>query len=127
MSMASFTVLPMKNGYRYKLKAGNGQVIASSRLCDRVEDCLKGIEQTRVCGDAPVEDQSLHAFPICPYPKYLIQGDLHTGFTFTLCGPDGTVLMQSKHYTVKRSCQLGILSMRRSLADPQIFVQEENP
>lgn len=123
--MGFFTVLPMKNGYRYKLKADNGKHLASSQIFERVEDCLAGIRQACACVEAPVEDQSLHAFPVCPYPKYLLQGDPHTGFTFTLCGPDGTVLMQSKPYTAKHSCQLGILSARRSLADPQIFVQEE--
>lgn len=123
--MTCFTVQSMKNGYRYNLKAGNGQVIASSRPCDRVEDCLRGIEQVRACRNAPVEDQTLHAFPVHKYPKYLLRGDPHSGFSFTLCGPDGALLMYSKHYTAKRSCQSAILSMCRSLAIAQVLVEEE--
>lgn len=124
--MTCFTVRHLKTGYRFHLKAGNGQVIASSQPCDRVEDCLRGIEQARACADAPVEDQTLHAFPVCPCPKYLLRGDLRKGFTFSLCGPDGALLMHSKTYTAKRSCQTGIGSVRRSLAQAQVFVQEED-
>lgn len=54
--MGKFTVQQMKAGYKFNLKAGNGQIIASSELYHVAEECLAAIERVRRHAGAAVED-----------------------------------------------------------------------
>ena len=56
-----FEVYQDKTGeYRFRLKAGNGQVVASGQAYTTKKACLNGIESIRKnAPDAPVHDQTL--------------------------------------------------------------------
>jgi uncharacterized protein YegP (UPF0339 family) len=45
--------------YRFRLKASNGQVIATGEAYESKASALKGVESVRLnAGDAPVEDET---------------------------------------------------------------------
>ncbi len=56
-----FEVYQDKTGeYRFRLKAGNGQVVASGQAYTTKKACLNGIESIRKnAPDAPVDDRTL--------------------------------------------------------------------
>ncbi|HEU5222372.1 MAG TPA: YegP family protein [Candidatus Lumbricidophila sp.] len=55
----SFELYKDKSGeFRFRLKAGNGQVIATSQGYTTKASALNGIESVRSNADAPVDDQT---------------------------------------------------------------------
>ena len=67
--MGKFTVQQMKAGYKFNLKAGNGQIIASSELYHVAEEGLAAIERVRRHAGAAVEDQTLPARQAAALPE----------------------------------------------------------
>ena len=106
-----FTVQQMKTGYKFNLKAGNGQIIASSELYHMAEECLAAIERVRRHAGAAVEDQTLPAPQPLPFPKFTVRHSERGSIRFYLYDEQGALLAHSKHYTAKRSCLAGIRSI----------------
>jgi uncharacterized protein YegP (UPF0339 family) len=53
--MAKFEVYPSKNGYRWRLKAGNGEVVATGEEYSSKEGAVRGCEAVqRAAADADV-------------------------------------------------------------------------
>ena len=67
--MGMFTVQRVKAGFKFNLKAGNGQIIASSKVYHLMDECLAAIEKVKQFAHAPVEDQTLSVRPPCPSPS----------------------------------------------------------
>ena len=109
--MGKFTVQQMKSGYKFNLKAGNGQIIASSELYHMAEECLAAIERVRRHAGAAVEDQTLPAPQPLPFPKFTVRHSERGSIRFYLYDEQGALLAHSKHYTAKRSCLAGIRSI----------------
>ncbi|MDD7312263.1 MAG: YegP family protein [Clostridiaceae bacterium] len=109
--MGKFTVQQMKTGYKFNLKAGNGQIIASSELYHMAEECLAAIERVRRHAGAAVEDQTLSAPQPLPFPKFTVRHSERGSIRFYLYDEQGALLAHSKHYTAKRSCLAGIRSI----------------
>ena len=109
--MGKFTVQQMKTGYKFNLKAGNGQIIASSELYHMAEECLAAIERVRRHAGAAVEDQTLPAPQPLPFPKFTVRHSERGSIRFYLYDEQGALLAHSKHYTAKRSCLAGIRSI----------------
>lgn len=119
--MGMFTVQHAKTGFRFNLKAGNGQIIASSGVYRLMEDCLAAIEKVRQCAHAPVEDQTLSSAPTLPFPKFEVKHCERGGISFYLRDESGTVLVHGKGYTAKRSCLAGIRSMAENAPDAPVI------
>jgi uncharacterized protein len=51
---AAFEVYRQGEGYRWRLRAGNGEIIASGESYRRRKDCLHAIELVKASKDAPV-------------------------------------------------------------------------
>ena len=109
--MGKFTVQQMKTGYKFNLKAGNGQIIASSELYHVAEECLAAIERVRRHAGAAVEDQTLPARQPLPFPKFTVRHSERGSIRFYIYDEQGALLAHSKHYTAKRSCLAGIRSI----------------
>ena len=45
--MGKFVVKEVKTGFKFDLKAGNGEVIATSEVYTAEQSCLNGIESVR--------------------------------------------------------------------------------
>ena len=57
--MGKFIVKTVKTGIKFNLKAGNGEIIATSEVYSGKASCLNGIESVRRnAPDAPVEEEA---------------------------------------------------------------------
>lgn len=119
--MGKFTVQRIKAGFKFNLKAGNGQIIASSGVFHLMEECLSAIEQVKTCAFAPVEDQTLSSVEPQPFPKFEICHADRGGICFYLRDGKGNLLAHSKNYTAKRSCLAGIRSIAENAPDAEVI------
>ena len=119
--MGMFTVQELRAGYKFNLKAGNGQIIASSKVYHLLADCLSAIERVKECANAPVEDQTVRDYTPLPFPKYEVRHTDRGSISFFLRDHKGTELVHGKCYTAKRSCLAGIHSIGENAPDAEII------
>ena len=88
--MGKFVVKEVKTGFKFDLKATNGQVIASSEIYKTKASCLKGIDS--VINNAPIanlEDQTVENFKVEKNPKFEIFTDKAGEYRFRLKAKNG--------------------------------------
>ena len=119
--MGMFTVQRVKAGFKFNLKAGNGQIIASSGVFHLMEECLAAIEKVKQCAHAPVEDQTLSNVTPLPFPKFEVKHHERGGISFFLLDESGKTLAHGKGYTAKRSCLSGIRSIAENAPDAPVI------
>lgn len=119
--MGKFTVQQLKAGYKFNLKAGNGQIIASSGVFHVMEDCLAAIERVKQCALAAVEDQTVHSHVALPFPKFQVRHNERGAICFYLYDGQGGLLAHSKNYTAKRSCLAGIRSIAENAPEAEVI------
>lgn len=119
-----FTVQHVKGGYKFGLRAGNGQNVASSRVFFTLDDCLAAIEWVRKNAEAPVAE-GLHA-PDEPLAASAAQYRIYRcgggGLGFCLLDEQGETVLLSEGYTAKRSCRMGIASIGRNAPGAPVAV-----
>lgn len=118
--MGKFTVQKVKGGYKFNLKVGNGQIIATSAPHLTVALCLKSIEGVKRCADSPVEDQTISYGERFGVPKYVIYHNAKNEKCFRLLDENSEILMYSEGYTAKRSCKTGIMSAVKNAPEAPI-------
>ena len=110
--MGKFVIRETKTGIKFDLKAGNGEVIATSEVYTSKKSCLSGIASVQKNAPvAAVEDQTLPAPQPLPFPKFTVRHSERGSIRFYLYDEQGALLAHSKHYTAKRSCLAGIRSI----------------
>ena len=123
--MATFAILQTKTGVKFNLKAGNGEVIASSQVYKAERYCRKGIAS--VIANAPkaaVEDQTVEGFKVAKHPKFEIYKDKAGEFRFRLKATNGQVIVTGEGYKAMHGCKNGIESIRKNSVDAKIIVVE---
>ena len=119
--MGKFVINDAKNGVKFNLKAGNGEVIAHSEVYSSLASCKKGIAS--VIKNAPiaaVEDQTKEGFAKERNPKFEIYADKKGEFRFRLRARNGQNIAASEGYTTMKACLNGIESVRKNAADGNI-------
>ena len=111
-----------KDRFVFKLKAGNGEIIAVGNAYPSADACQKDVEAVKACALAPIEDQTVHGYQQLPHPKYEVYKDEAGEFRFRLKGSDGKLLATGEGYTAKASCFNGIASIGRNAPQAQIVV-----
>lgn len=119
--MGKFTVQKVKGGYKFNLKAGNGQIIATSSPFLTPALCMNAIEGVKRCAGSPVEDQTVSYGEKFNAPKYEIYHNAKDEKCFRLRDERGEILMCSEGYTAKRSCKTGISSVVTNAADAPVI------
>lgn len=118
--MGKYVIKATKNGgYKFDLKAGNGQVIASSQVYKALKSCKGGIAS--VAANAPAaasEDQTAEGFAKEKNPKFEIYTDKAGEFRFRLKAKNGQVIATSEGYTAMKSCLNGIASIKKNADSP---------
>ena len=123
--MGKFAVKKLKSGIKFDLKAGNGEVIASSEVYSSDAACRKGIESVRRNAVAAnLEDQTMEGFAKAIHPKFEIYSDSAGEFRFRLKAKNGECIATSEGYKSKSSCLNGIESVRENAPDAEIFYVE---
>ena len=124
--MASkFEIRVTKNGgYRFALKAGNGQVISTSQVYKTVATCKKGIASVKVNALAHIEDQTADEVATLKNPKYEVYQDKAGEYRFRLRAKNGQVILSGEGYGTKANCQNGIASIGKNAPDAGIVLLE---
>lgn len=111
--MSKFVIRQVSTGFKFDLRAANGQVILSSEVYTSRAVALKGIRS--ICSNAEkakVEDQTLENFPVMPNPKFELYQDRAGQYRFRMKARNGKIIGVSEAYTSKAGCQNGIDSVK---------------
>lgn len=118
--MGKFVVKETKTGVKFDLKAGNGEVIATSEVYAAEASCMNGIESVKKCCVGEVEDQTVENFETVKHPKFEVYLDKSGEFRFRLKARNGEIIAVSEGYTSKAGCMNGIESVKKNAPDAEI-------
>lgn len=117
--MSSYLIRSTATGFKFDLKAANGETVATSEVYETVAACRKGIESVRKCAaSARLEDQTEPGFKVLPNPKFELFADQNGAFRFRLKARNGKVIAVSEDYAAKAGCERGIDSVRVNASAP---------
>ncbi len=124
--MGKFVIRKVKTGIKFNLKAGNGEIIATSEIYKAEKSCRQGIASVQK--NAPIaalEDQTVEGFQKQKHPKFEVYTDKAGEFRFRLKATNGQIIAASEGYKSMASCLNGIESVRKNAADSKIVYEEE--
>ena len=122
--MSKFVVRTLPSGFKFDLKATNGQVIATSEIYNTKAACLNGIESVKKnAAVANVENQTEEGFEVFTNPKFEMYADKAGEFRFRLKARNGEIIAVSEGYTAKAACLNGIESVIKNA--PNASTEEE--
>jgi len=121
--MGKYVIKETKNGgFKFDLKAGNGQVIASSQIYKALKSCKAGIASVATNANAAAtEDQTVEGYAKEKCPKYEIYTDKSGEFRFRMKAKNGQVIATSEGYTAMKSCLNGIASIKKNADSPTVM------
>lgn len=123
--MGKFVIKHTKTGVKFDLKAGNGEVIATSEVYSGLDACKAGIESVRKNAPiAAVEDQTVEGFATEKNPKFEIYVDKAGEFRFRLTAKNGQTIAVSEGYKALASCKNGIESVKKNAPDAEIVEED---
>lgn len=123
--MGKFVIKTVKSGVKFDLKAGNGEVIATSEVYTSDSACKNGIESVKK--NAPIaklEDQTVENFETVTNPKFEVYNDKAGEFRFRLKARNGEIIATSEGYKAKPSCLNGIESVRKNAPDSEVVEEK---
>ena len=123
--MGTFLVKTTPTGVKFDLKAGNGEVIATSQLYKSLQTCKAGIAS--VAQNAPIaalEDQTVEGFQTQKHPKFEVYLDNAGEYRFRLKAKNGQNIAASEGYKALQSCLNGIESVRKNAADAKTEMED---
>lgn len=120
--MGKFVIRMVPTGFKFDLKARNGEVIATSEVYTSLPAAKKGIASVqRNAVKAGVEDQTVQDVQKVKNPKFEIYMDKSEEYRFRLKATNGQIIAVSEGYTTKPSCENGVESVRKNAADAEII------
>lgn len=123
--MGKFVVKETNTGVKFDLKAGNGEVIATSEVYTTKAACVKGIESVKKnAPEAAVEDQTVEGFATEKNPKFEVYTDKSGEFRFRLKATNGQIIATGEGYKSKSGCMNGIESVKKNAADSEVVDAE---
>ncbi len=123
--MGKFVISEAKSGgFKFNLKAGNGEIIATSQVYKSLASCKKGIESVQKNAVAAVtEDQTVEGFKTEKNPKFEIYQDKKKEYRFRLKAANGQIIATGEGYKELKSCKNGISSIKKNALAAKV-VQE---
>ena len=122
--MGKFVIKETKTGVKFDLKAGNGEVIATSEVYSTEAACKNGIESVRKCCVGEIEDQTVEGFEAVKHPKFEVYTDKAGEFRFRLKARNGEIIATSEGYKAKASCFNGIESVKKNAPEAEVVAAE---
>lgn len=119
--MGKFVVKQTNTGIKFDLKAGNGEVIATSEVYSSEAACRNGIASVQK--NAPVagiEDQTVEGFEKVKHPKFEVYQDKAGEYRFRLKATNGEIIATGEGYKAKAGCMNGIESVKKNAPDAEI-------
>ena len=119
--MGKFVLSEAKNGYKFNLVAGNGEVIASSQVYKTVATAKKGIASVAANASiANIENQTEKDYKKEVNPKFEVYKDKKGEFRFRLKAKNGQIIATGEGYSKVDSCLKGIASVKKNAKDAKI-------
>ena len=119
--MGKFVVKEVKSGIKFDLKAGNGEVIATSEVYASEAACMNGIASVQKNAPlAGVENQTVEGFEVLKHPKFEVYKDKAGEFRFRLKATNGQIIAVGEGYKALAGCLNGIESIKKNAPDAQI-------
>ena len=118
--MGKIVIKETSTGFKFDLKAGNGETIATSEVYKALASCKKGIASVKACSVGAVEDQTVEGFEKAKHPKFEVFTDKAGEFRFRLKAKNGEIIATSEGYKTKPSCLNGIESVKKNAPEAPI-------
>lgn len=115
--MSKFEIKQTETGWRFDLKAGNGESVAASEVYETRAACIKGVRSVIKNCTAGIEDRTVHPVAQVRNPKFEIFNDRTGAFRFRLKAKNGKIIAVSEGYATKAGCENGIASIKRNAPD----------
>ena len=113
--MGKFVIKEVKTGVKFNLKAGNGEIIATSEIYTTEDSCRKGIASVKKNAPiAEIEDQTVEGYEKKKHPKFEVYLDKAGEYRFRLKATNGQIIAVGESYKAKPSCLNGIDSIKRN-------------
>ena len=123
--MGKFVMIRSEKGFRFNLRAVNGEIIAVSEVYTTAKACRNGIASVvRNAPAAALEDQTQEGFKKEKHPKFEMYTDKAGQFRFRLKATNGEIIAASEAYTTAAGCKNGIESVRTNSKDAVIVEGE---
>ena len=124
--MGKFVVKRTNNGgWKFDLKARNGQVICTSQTYKSEKSCLNGIASvTKNSPVANLEDQTVEGWEKTRFPKFEVYTDKAGEFRFRLKATNGQIIAVSQGYKTMKSALNGIDSVKKNVVDAPVEKEE---
>ena len=121
--MGKFVIKETKAGFKFDLKAGNGEIIATSQVYSTETTCQNGINSVKNCCVGEVEDQTVEGYATVKHPKFEVYADKAGEFRFRLKARNGEIIATSEGYKTKASCLNGIESVKKNAPDAKVVAE----
>ena len=119
--MGKFVIRKTGTGIKFDLKAGNGEVIATSEVYTTEDGCRNGIASVQKNAPvAAVENQTVEGYAAEKHPKFEVYTDKAGEFRFRLKATNGQVIAVSEGYKALAGCLNGVESVKKNAADSAI-------
>ena len=122
--MGKFVLKETATGFKFDLKAGNGEVIATSEVYFTKAACENGIESVKKNCVGEIEDQTAETVAEVKHPKFELYADKAGEFRFRLKAKNGEVIATSEGYKTKASCLNGIESVKKNAPEAETVIAE---
>lgn len=123
--MGKFVYKETKSGFKFDLKAGNGEIIASSEVYKSKGSCMNGIKSVKANCVGAVEDQTVEGCATLKHPKFEVYLDKAGEYRFRLKARNGQIIAVGEGYKTKASCLNGIDSIKRNAPDADIVKEDK--
>ena len=124
--MGKFVIKTTKTGVKFDLKAGSGEVIATSEVYTTEAACRSGIASVQKAAPAAaVEDQTVENFEAQKHPKFEVYTDKAGEYRFRLKASNGQIIAVGEGYKAKASCLNGIESVKKNAPGASIVEADE--
>lgn len=119
--MGKFVIRKTATGVKFDLKAGNGEVIATSEVYTTEDACRNGVASVQKNAPvAAVEDQTVEGYAAEKHPKFEVYEDKGGEFRFRLKATNGQIIAVSEGYKAKTSCFNGVESVKKNAPEADI-------
>ena len=122
--MGKFVVKETATGIKFDLKAGNGEVIATSEVYTTKAACLNGVESVKTNCVGEVEDLTAENPVEVKHPKFELFADKAGEYRFRLKAKNGEIIAVSEGYKTKDSCENGIASVKKNAPEAEVVEAE---
>ena len=118
--MGKFVIRTTNTGYKFDLKASNGETIATSEVYTTEAACRKGVQSVINCAPEANLHDLTGAEQEVKHPKFELYEDNSGEYRFRLKARNGEIIATSEGYKTKTSCENGIASVRKNAAEGNI-------